>query len=154
MAKRTPPKRKYASQDLPEKTATRGSKNVSALEGKVIRYLEARKEETAAKNIKAELSKELKQAAVDLGVEENGSHTLELPGGSKIGNIRTVKNKVDPSKAEAVLKNLGIYDRCTKRILDESELERCFQEGLIDMAEIDSFTEEIESFRVDVRGPK
>jgi hypothetical protein len=117
--------------------------------GKARRYVDLRDKEKQTKKEKDELSTYLKSQAIAQGIKNGKSHVLDL-GDIIVQNVAVPKNKVDQTKAAALLKSKGLLERCTVRVLSEEELTKCFQEGLIDMDEINSFTTEEVSFRIDV----
>lgn len=121
-----------------------------ALLGRARQYLKMRKEIKAQEKIQAEISTELKEAAEQYGVADGHSFALDLDE-IKVKKVGAVKNVVDIAKAVKRLKELDLLDRCTKRVLDEEALELAFQEGLIDMDDINGFTSETVSYRIDVR---
>lgn len=120
-----------------------------SVRGKARRYVDLRDKEKQTKKEKDELSTFLKNQAVSQGVKNGKSHVLDL-GDIIVQNVAVPKNMVDQAKAAALLKSKGLLERCTMRVLDETELTKCFQEGLIGMDEINSFTTETISFRIDV----
>lgn len=132
------------------KEAATSSNSLASITGKARRYVLIRDEEGRLKKEKEELSAILKDAAENLGEADGLSFKLRLDGVT-VSKIGVVKNKIDHSKALAVLQKLGLEERCTTKVLNEKELELAFQEGLIGMDEINSFTTEEISYRIDVR---
>ena len=138
------------SHDVPDEDTPIGSPSLDAIAGKAERYDDLRKNEKKVKGQKDDLGKELKELALKLGVKEAKSHILEVPG-FKIQHCGTTRNVVNQEEAAAVLRGLGLLERCSKTVLDEEALEQAFQEGLITIDEIESFTEEKVSYRLDLR---
>lgn len=146
----------YESHNAPDKKAKPvGKPSMQAVLGKAKRYIALRDEETAIKGRKNELSTELKTLAQTLGdLDDNGSHVIRFPSGYVVANRAKKSQVVDHAKANAILTKLGILERCTKRVVDESALELAFQEGLITLDQIEAFTSEKVSYSVDVRAPR
>ena len=129
----------------------RGTKiTKEALRGKARRYLTLREQAKEIKSEQEALSAELKSSAEKYGVQEGRSFVLQLDD-IKVSKVGAVSNKIDHAKAATVLASLGLLDRCTTRVINEKELELAFQEGLIGIDDIDSFTTETVSYRIDVR---
>ena len=148
--------RKYDAQDVPDKASKKptGNPSMQAVLGKAKRYIALRDEESAIKAQKSELSTELKDIAKKLGANEDGSQVIRFPSGYIVANRAKRSQVVDHAKANDVLTKLNILERCTKRVVDESALEIAFQEGLITLDQIESFTTEKVSYSVDVRAPR
>lgn len=148
--------KKYDNQNAASKgQKTVGKPSMQAILGKAKRYIQLREEETAIKAQKTELGNELKILAQNEGaVDDNGSHVIRFPSGYTVANRAKKSQVVDHAKANEIFTKLGILERCTKRVVDESALELAFQEGLITLDQIESFTSEKVSYSVDVRGPK
>lgn len=139
----------------PKKPSAKAKVGLDVVMGKIVRYCDIRASVKTLDGEKNKLSAELKEAAVNLGVlDPSGSSVLEFPNGAKVANRAKKSQVVDQSKAVALLTKKGLLERCTKRVLDESALELAFQEGLIALDEIDSFTEEKISYAIEVVGPK
>lgn len=111
--------------------------------GKAAQYLALNKAIKPMEVEKKELSAVLKEFATSLGTKEGKGHALTVPG-FKIACVVPVSNVVDHQKALAALRKLNLVERCTTTIVDEKALEIAFQEGLIDMEVINSFTVEQE----------
>lgn len=117
---------------------------VQALLGKAARYLDASAKIKPLEAEKKRLSSELKEGAVALGTKDDkGTYTVE-EGQYVIKSVASSSTVIDHAKAIAVLANLKLLDRCTTRVVDEKQLEICFQEGLIDIEDINSFTATVE----------
>jgi hypothetical protein len=113
------------------------------LSGKAIRYDQLGSQIKELEGPRKALSEELKAAAVELGAADptkKGCFALELPGNITVTSTTPVKKVIDQEKALALLKERNLLERCTMRVLDEKALEVCFQEGLIDIEDINSFT--------------
>jgi len=63
----------------------------------------------------------------------------EVEGINSLQRQRKVSQRLDPSVAESILKEKGIYDRCYQMVpvLDEAEVMACLYEGLLTEDEID-----------------
>jgi hypothetical protein len=112
--------------------------------GKAARYLDASEKMRPLDAEKRKLSGELKEAAESYGTKDDkGSFSLET-GGFVIKKIMSKSTAVNAQKAVDTLRRLGLLERCTTRVVDEKQLEVCFQEGLLTLEDINSFSEEVE----------
>jgi len=129
----------------PPKLNAEAAKNLKLMQlaGKAARYLAINDTVKPLEAEKKGLSSELKEFAKSLGTKEGKGYALTVPG-FKIGCVVPVSNVVDHQKALAALRKLNLVERCTTTIVDEKALEIAFQEGLIDMEVINSFTVEQE----------
>lgn len=117
---------------------------ISQLLGKAARYIDASTKIKPLEAEKKKLSAELKEGAVAYGIKDDkGTYTLE-EGDYVIKSVASSANQIDIAKAIAVLTNLNLLERCTTRVVDEKQLEICFQEGLIDIEDINSFTTKVD----------
>ena len=143
-----------AAKPLPKPTATSKTLRLQELAGKAIRYDKLGSQIKELEGPRKALSSELKTAAVELGKpdpDKKGCYSLDLPGNVTVTSTTPIKKVVDQEKAVALLKERNLLERCTKTILDEQALEICFQEGLIDIEDINSVvSEEQQSPRVGV----
>lgn len=118
--------------------------------GKARQYVLNRESAKKLAAEQAKLSATLKEGAATLGDRDGDSFHLLL-GDIKVSQLAAVSHKVDQAEAIKILEDLDLLERCTTRVLNEQELEVVFQEGLIGIDEINSFTKEVISNRIDVR---
>lgn len=90
--------------------------------------------------IKGELTKVLQEE----GIEDDKGHLwLDLPyevgGYRSIQRQRRVSQKLDAERAEELLTDRGLQDRCYKMmpVLDEDEVMACLYEGLLSEEDVD-----------------
>jgi len=139
--------------DKPSNPKVTVQANLDTVRGKARRYVEIRDQVKALTDDKDKLSEYLKSQAVSQGVKDGRSYVLEL-GDVTVKSLSVVKNVIDQVAAIKLLTAKKLMERCTMRVLDEAELAKCFQEGLIDMDEINKFTKEKITDRIDVTTPK
>lgn len=143
---KTPPKR-----NTPKKPNGMTLKKIA---GKAAQYLRHSKEAKEIDKHKKALSSELKEYAEALGDEnDSGSFVLELPGGFKVSKVASNTASIDEDSCLDILNKHGLFQRCTKMIVDAKEVEACVSEGLISVEEAKQFTTFKVSYRIDVRGP-
>jgi len=123
--------------------------------GRAAMYVEHRSQRDAADAEMKKIAPELKEFAEVLGAEnDKGSFILKLANGLTVSKIAVNKDRVDEQAAIEVLKKNHVLDRCTKVSIDIKEVERCLEEGLIGVDDINKFTQTITSYRLDVRAKK
>ena len=106
-------------------------------------YLEISKQIKMLESKKKELSDKLKQGAESYGVQDDkGSYYLE-DSSFIIGKVAKRSVKVDKDKAVSLFKSKGLKN-CFKRVVsyevNDSEVEKAFDEGSLTKKDLDTFT--------------
>ncbi|MBD3262448.1 MAG: hypothetical protein GF334_12420 [Candidatus Altiarchaeales archaeon] len=144
---KSPPKKK----STPKKPNGMTLKKIA---GKAAQYLQHSKEGKEIDKRKKTLSSELKEYAESLGDQnDTGSFVLELPGGFKVSKVASKTASIDEDSCLDILNKNGLFNRCTKTVVDAKEVEACVSEGLISVEDAKQFTNFKVSYRIDVRGP-
>ena len=120
---------------------------------KVRQYAAIKAQITEIQSREKSLKEDLRQAAIDLGIEDDkGSFILEIDdsvsGTKKIVNQRRVSKTFSPEIAEEILTKKELLERCTTMVpvLDEEEILAARYADLLTDEDIDSMFPAKETF--------
>jgi hypothetical protein len=108
------------------------------------KYLLAHAEEKKASDTKKTVGSELKELLNQHApaLNEKGDRKIEA-NGFEVSTTVPESKKLKQDEAITLLKKKGLLERCTKKVVDDSEIEKCFQEGLLDLDELKDITETV-----------
>lgn len=124
--------------------------NPRVISGKAARYVALRDQKKEIETTMKPLGDELKALALENGhITDTGTHVLEA-GEHKVQAICKTSQAVNQEALVRLLQEKDLLKRCTKRVVDQSEVEACLSEGLLDFEDLKAITKSTKSYSIKV----